>query len=372
MRVRWLVLPLCLIATGALGSDATETASHGQNPLGTTVRGVTVGPIENALHAHNGYGSAACAETMRQVASLGGTWVSLTPFGRVWNLAPTGIDPSFEAPFVENRRAVQRAVAQAHAENLRVMLVPHLWVEAGGWRGEIDFSSDEEWRRWMAAYRRFLLTWAEVARDSEVELFSVGVELRSWVTSSRVVDFFELIQEVRAVYPGPLTYAANWDDAETTPLWSALDVIGINAFYPLATREGATLQEMLARSAELGNEVGALSARWERPVLFTEVGYTARPDPALRPWEWPEDLKDVRYDPFAQGDAYAALLAPFVDHSWFLGFFVWRFYADPFDASQEPEWGFSPLYKPAERVLRSAFAGRFAGDRWNYGASALD
>jgi hypothetical protein len=341
------------------------------NPLGGAVRGVTVGPIENALHARNGYGSAACASTMQRVQELGGTWVSITPFGRIWDLHPSGIDPSFEAPFTQNRRAVEKAIEQAHARNLRVMLVPHLWVESGGWRGEIDFPTEEQWQHWADAYRDFVLAWARVARESQVELFSVGVELRSWVTSSHAQSFFDVIRAVRDVYPGPLTYAANWDDAETTPLWSALDVIGINAFYPLAERSGATLPDLLAKSTQLRGDVAQLAARWHKGVLFTEIGYTARPDPALRPWEWPEDLGDVRYAPFAQADAYAALLAPFIDEDWFLGFFVWRFYADPFDASQEPEWGFSPLYKPAEAVLRSTFAARWGIDRWRYQRGSL-
>lgn len=375
MRVRFCVaLAFALPGASALASRSAPPAftSAVVSPLGAPVRGITVGPIENALHPDRGYGSAACVETLQQVRQLGGTWVSITPFGRIWDLRPSGIDPTFEASFRDNRRAVQKAIEDAHAQDLQVMLVPHLWVESGGWRGEIDFETEQEWAHWADAYRRFVLLWAELARDTRVELFSVGVELRSWVTSSHAPSFFEVIGAVRSVYPGPLTYAANWDDAETTPLWSALDVIGINAFYPLADEPGAGLQQMLAQSAKLSEEVGALSARWDKPVLFTEIGYTARPDPALRPWEWPEDLGDVPYEPWAQADAYGALLAPFLEHDWFLGFFVWRVYADPFDASQEPEWGFSPLYKPAEGVLRSAFGSTWGADRWRHRRSPLD
>jgi hypothetical protein len=339
--------------------------------LGGAIRGVTVGPIENALHSLNGYGTAASAATMVQVTELGGNWVSITPFGRIWDLHPSGIDLTFEAPFSENRRAVTRAIEQAHAQGLRVLLVPHLWVEAGGWRGEIEFQTQAEWDRWAEVYRSFVLVWADVARDAEVELFSVGVELRSWVTTKQVQSFFPIIEAVRKVYPGALTYGANWDDADKTPIWSSLDVIGINAFFPLAEREGARLPELYAHSESLVEGLAELSRDWDRGIVFTEVGYTARPDPALRPWEWPEDLGDVPYDPEAQADAYSALLAPMVDQEWFFGFFIWRVYADPFDASQEPEWGFSPLYKPAEGVVRAAFGTRFAADRWTFERTAL-
>ena len=121
----------------------------------TPVRGMTVGPIESALHPGKGYGSPACARTMSELARMGATWVSITPYGRILDLAPTGIDMSFEAPFEQNRKAVLAAMRQAHADGLRVLLVPHLWVESGEWRGEIDPRSDAGWRQWARAYRRF-------------------------------------------------------------------------------------------------------------------------------------------------------------------------------------------------------------------------
>jgi hypothetical protein len=97
-------------------------------------------------------------------------------------------------------------------------------------------------------------------------------------------------------------------------------------------------------------------------VLLTEMGYTTRPDPALRPWEWPDGMSNVVVDQPAQATAYRALLAPLLDEPWCAGFFVWRTYADPGDVSQEAEWGFSPTGKLAELVVRDAFAASWAGD----------
>jgi hypothetical protein len=139
-------------------------------------------------------------------------------------------------------------------------------------------------------------------------------------------------------------------------------VIGINAFYPLAEKEGASLPELLEGGRRVRARVHALAETWQKPVLFTEIGYTARPDPAIRPWEWPDGMKDVQVDQHAQADAYRALLAPLLDEPLFMGFFVWRLYADPDDVSQEDEWGFSPRGKLAELVVRDAFAATWAGD----------
>jgi len=147
------------------------------------IRGVTVGPIENQLHPGRGYGSAACNRTMSEIQRMGGNWVSVTPFGRVADMHATGIAMSFEVTFEQNRKAVSAAIAQAHAQGLRVMLVPHLWVESGEWRGFIDPGDDANWKRWARAYDTFVTKWARVAQGAHADLFAVGIELRRWVTT---------------------------------------------------------------------------------------------------------------------------------------------------------------------------------------------
>jgi hypothetical protein len=348
-----------LPAPGSLrGADAWAERSIGG------IRGVTIGPIESLRHAGRGYGTDASARAMDEAVRMGATWVSLTPFGRVWDLTSTEIDLVFEAPFDENRRNMLAAMRQAHERGLKVMLVPHMWVETGGWRALMSPAggTDEGWRTWAASYRSFVLTWAEVAREGGAEMFSVGVELRSWVTTPRAESFLAIIRDVREVYPGLITYSANWDDVDDTLILDDLDLIGINAFYPLAEREGAPFSELLEGGRRVAEKVDKLAREMEKPVVLTEVGYTTRVDPAVRPWEWPDSMKDVKISERAQAEAYAALLAPFLETRSCAGFFVWRLYADPDDVSQEAEWGFSPRGKLAEVVLRDAFTAFWAAD----------
>jgi hypothetical protein len=328
------------------------------------VRGITVGPIENGYHPGVGYGSAAYDRTLGEARAMGATWVAITPFGRVASLAGTGVDLTFEAPFARNRADVARAVRMAHARGLRVMLVPHLWVESGEWRALIDPKTDEGWARWSESYGRFALAWAAVAEETGAEMFSVGVELRSWVTTPRAPSFARVIDDVRRAYHGLITYSANWDDVDRTVVLGDLDVIGVNAFYPLADTPGAPEARLAEGGRDIQQKIHALADAWHKPVLFTEIGYTTRPDPAVRPWEWPDAMSGVKVDEAAQAAAYRALVAPLLGEPDFAGFFVWRVYADPDDTSQEAPWGFSPRGKLAELVMRDAFAARWACDPW--------
>jgi hypothetical protein len=346
------------LALASPGADAWARAQIG------VVRGVTVGPIENGYHPDAGYGSAPYDRTLVEAGALGANWVALTPFGRVADLGGTGIDPTFEAPFDRNRSDVARSIAMAHARGLRVMLVPHLWVESGEWRAQIDPKTAEGWDRWAESYRRFVRAWATVAEQAGADMFSVGVELRSWATTAHAASFARMIDDVRRTYHGLVTYSANWDDVDQTIILGKLDVIGINAFYPLADEAGAGEDKLRQGAERVRARVHALAERWQKPVLFTETGYTTRTDPAVHPWEWPDSMKGVQVDEVAQADAYRALLEPLVDERDFVGFFVWRVYADPDDTSQEAPWGFSPRGKMAEDVVREAFAARWAADPW--------
>jgi hypothetical protein len=346
------------LATATPAPDAWSAAEIGG------IRGMTVGPIENGYHTGVGYGSPAFARTLDESRALGATWVAITPFGRVRDVTSTGVDPTFEAPFDRNRADIARAVAMAHARGLHVMLIPHIWVESGVWRGKMNPPSEAGWARWASSYTRFIVAWARVAEAAHAEMFSAGVELKSWVTTPRGPSFRGVVREVRKVYHGLLTYSSNWDDVDENTSLGEVDVIGINAFYPLALQDGASEASMVDFARAIRDKVHALAVAWNKPVMFSEVGYTTRPGTAVRPWDWPDEMSNVKVDETAQATAYRALLEPMLDEPDFAGFFIWRVYSDPDDTSQEAPWGFSPRGKQAEAVVRDAFAARWACDPW--------
>lgn len=327
-----------------------------------TVRGVTIGPIESNLQPGRGYGSPAFEETLAEVTRLGANWISLTVFGRVWDLQSTGVDPTFEQPIEVTRENVRRSVALAHERGLRVILVPHLWLESGQWRAEMQ---PRDFGAWKESYTRFVVGWAEVAQESGVDLLAAGVELRSWVTTDRAPSFLDVIAALRENYHGPLTYAANWDDAADTVIWNHVDVVGVNAFYPLHWEEGASYEQVEAGGYRVAEEVAQIASRFERPVLFTEFGYTARANTAIKPWLWPEELGEVTRNERAQERAYEALLGAMTEVPGFAGTLVWRMYADVSDLSQEPDWGFSPWGKRSAGQLRRLYQmSRKNSDGW--------
>ena len=356
---------LCL-----LGALAPARADAQRLPLGPDgwaaaelegIRGVTVGPIESSQQPGRGYGTRYSAELLDHLAAMGTNWISITPFGRIWSLQDTEIQMDFEAPYEENRVAIKTMIRQAKARGIKVLLIPHLWVETTGWRGEIDPGTPEGWAAYQQSYREFVLAWASDAAEAGADALSIGVECKSW--SGRFGGFWtEFIADIRAVFPGLLTYSANWDEAESVLFWDQLDFIGINAFYPLADHDGATDDEYLAGAKALVPGLQDLTETLQMPLVFVEVGYTTRADAAVEPWLWPDGMEGVVIDEREQARAMASLLTPFLGRDWFAGFYVWRYYANLDDVSQEAIWGFSPHGKLAEGVLEDIFSVRWAVD----------
>lgn len=330
------------------------------------VRGITVGPIESSLFPGRGYGTESSAALLDFLARQGVNWISITPFGRIWDLSSTEILMDFEAPYEENRRAVRAMIEQAHERGMRVLVIPHLWVEAGGWRGEIDPGSAERWQQYQESYRAFVTSWARDAAIAGADAFSIGVECKSW--SGRFGGYWrELIGEMRSIFDGLLTYSANWDEADDVLFWDQLDLIGINAFYPLADQDDASFEQYVEGAMRAQRGVAELAQTLEMPVLFVEIGYTTRANAAVQPWLWPDDMTDVVVDEREQARALLASFRAFLPEEWFTGFFVWRYYADLDDVSQEAIWGFSPHAKRAEHLLRRVFASPWGVDSEPYG-----
>ncbi|MEQ9320056.1 MAG: hypothetical protein RIF41_12910, partial [Polyangiaceae bacterium] len=78
------------------------------------IRGITVGPIENALHPDAGYGTAKGRAALVEAKRMGATCVALTPFGRVWDLSGVGVGLVFEAPLEQNTDDIAAAIDDAH------------------------------------------------------------------------------------------------------------------------------------------------------------------------------------------------------------------------------------------------------------------
>lgn len=312
--------------------------------LPARVTGANVRPVGDV---RRGYGTDTARQTFERLQRLGVNTLGVLLEGRMRDLH----DPNIRLPSSDDREATVRALSDAHDRGLATILIPHLYAEDGAWRGELAWEDQARAEAWWAAYEAFMVDAAELAARGGATVLSLGVELKALSKQRESYARMERVaRHVRAVFPGQLTYSANWDEAEDVLWWNLVDLAGVNGYYPLTPDPARGAEEVARRLSRL-----ALLA--DRPVLVLEVGYRASALSHVRPWEWPEQIDAATLDPEAQARAYAAMLAHWLEAPGVRGLLLWVVPTDPDDPASEPAHGFNPLNRPAEQVIRRAFLG---------------
>ena len=288
-------------------------------------------------------------------------WITLVPYG--WMASPHtteigrrnssyGIYSRRDSMFLDQARSLVD-------QGFHVMIKPHIWMHTNGegWRSDIGFETELEWNLWMENYRKFILHYARLAAASGAKQFCVGTELHRTVLDQ---PFFwkQLIQEVRTIFPGSLTYAANWfEEVEQVTFWDQLDYIGIQAYYPLCKESTPSVNALIKGWKNHLTDIRKLSEKYERPILFTELGYKSTPDAAIEPWQWASSyngLTEVCHQ--TQANCYEAFFQTFWNKDWFAGVHFWEWKIGRRGDRGQSEINFTPQNKPAESVMAKWFS----------------
>ncbi len=286
------------------------------------------------------------------------TWIAQNPFGWQKRHDSPRIVTVTDGRVLwgEADAGLETTARLARRFGIKTLLKPQIWLnesEDGKWLTSIEMRNEEEWQRWFTDYREFILHYARLAEQAGIEALCVGAELRATV-GKREADWRRIIADVRAVYHGKLTYAANWyREFEEVPFWDALDFIGIQAYFPLSEKENPSLDELKRGWRPHLEAIEEVHRKFGKPVVFTEIGYRSTPDAAVRPWEWPDrSFRPATDDGLAlQAGCYEALFETFWPEDWFSGAYVWKWYPGPRRTTRGPGRDFTPQGKPAESVL---------------------
>lgn len=247
------------------------------------------------------------------------------------------------------------AIDRAHRRGLRVLLIPHVDIseEPDRSRSEIGTGFDDgAWAAWFASYRSFIEHYATLAQNARVDVLSVGTELTT--TEARTTEWRALIQSTRSLYAGPLVYGSNWyPSPATVTWWDALDWIGVDAYFPLSSAAGPTAASLWEAWQSRGyvDLLRAISQRWNRPIILTEIGYRSIAGTANRPWCFSTDAP-VNLE--AQAAAYQAALAVFWSEPWVAGMFWWNWSPNPRRGGSR-DTSYTPFGKPAAAILQSFY-----------------
>lgn len=321
MRTRTLVAVSAIVVIPAL---ATPTHARQEREAARFEAAPIKGMTLSTPRGSSEWGRDPIVPAMTDLRSLGVNWVAIHPYARIerdgtvsWR---RGEENGGEPPIW-----LRRPIEEAHRQGLRILVKPHLahWGSFS-WRGEIEFADDEQWRRFFSTYRAWIAEMA--AHSAGADAFAVGTELDRTVQHEH--QWREVIDAVRASYPGPLTYAANWTDFENVPFWDALDAIGIQAYFPVLDRATASIDVPAQAAFDAGWErilarLRTFGARHDRPFVFTELGYNLSAKAPYEPWDWEVGGANAE---LLQERCMRAALAAIEREPAVLGAFLWKWF----------------------------------------------
>ncbi len=354
--IRRLAVGLALLVpTGLLAARALPLPRHEQVPQAVSSEPMAQHPQHSREPRQRGVALGLFAEDVSfsygpllgEIAALGASHVALVIPLYQNHGASTGIrlhtrlSPTLET-VADTIRAAQRL-------ELEVTLFPIVRLSdprsPNDWRGTLAPASRDAW---FASYGQLLGDLASLATLTGATRLVVGSELST--LDGDLPRWKKLIALLRAVYSGTLVYSSNWDHYQEAQLFDLVDEIGVVGYFDLRdAKDPSDVQALAARWRQIGRQIESNLARFDKPFIFTELGYRSKSGATAAPWDESSggtpDLDEQRrgFEAFR-----LAWTAPNSAHARLDGLYIWNWYGYGGPGTTS----YTPRGKPAARTVK--------------------
>ena len=244
---------------------------------------------------------------------------------------------------VEDKELIEM-IEHARSLGLKVIMKPAVNCKDGTWRAHINFFDldvpcEPKWADWFKSYTAYQLHYAKIAQETKCELMIVGCEMVQ--TERRDQEWRKLIEDVREVYSGPITYNTDKYQEGNVKWWDAVDVISSSGYYPIHDWDNQL------------NRIEKIIKPFNKPFFFAEAGCPSRSGSALVPNDWGLE-GEVNME--EQEKYYEVMFDKTKSREWVQGFGLWDWSAilhKEEDATLHD--GYGVYGKPAEKVIRNFY-----------------
>ena len=261
-----------------------------------------------------------------------------------------------------------------HDHGIHPVLKPCLTPLDGAWMGSVAMPSTSQIAgvshnytgEWFASYTDAICFYAEFAEKNNIAAMMVGAEnygVEPWDD-----EWLRLIEKVRGIYSGPLTYEFTPSSHNQRELkWvGSLDFLSYS-YYPPARKlpdgmlfrdaPALSVEEMTAFLAPNRERIRAIVEHFGNlPIAFTEIGVRSAHGCTARPYDY---LTETDYDGEEQANYMEAVFQTFSDIPQWLGLYWWKWDETQnrphYHTDARGDKGFTIQGKPAEEVLRRWF-----------------
>lgn len=272
--------------------------------------------IRYADYTHWNYGGGDKTQINEDIALLTEKLKCLNQLLIPVNIYQTSLDSN--DPHIDSRTISKQVLTTifkvAKKFNLAISILPTLLIEPeegnfAPWAGEIEPSNVA---LWFTNYKKVLLDLAKFSQDSDiVDVFLVGAELISMEKKEYKGFWQDIIDSVRQVFKGKVSYQTNWwwnrkdfERARDNFPWDYVDYIGLNSYFELTNDPEAQTYELIngwykdRHDQNVVDDITSIYAKYNIPIVFWETGYQSKDQTTIFPWDFflntPEDQEEQR------------------------------------------------------------------------------
>ena len=277
-------------------------------------------------------------------------WVAISPVVLLEKGNPTIQYPSSQNFRGDHPDMVRTLIQKAQKENYNILLKPLFRVDYFNWAGDFVLNGYLQ-SQFEENFKLLTLEFARIAQEEQIDMLCIGTELKTFI-DQKPIYWNELIYEVKKIYKGKLTYAANWDNLYSIPFWDQLDYIGVDAYFPLSEQNTPTIQRLNKAWRRPIQDLEKLAQKHNKKIIFTEYGYRSIDHSAWKQWEFERTDEKLSINLEAQKIAYQALFENAWKQPWFAGGFAWKWFIDNPNAGGHYNSNYTPQNKPVISIIK--------------------
>lgn len=254
------------------------------------------------------------------------------------------VEINFEGPKTPHKDEILELVSYAKSLGLKVILKPMLDCKDGTWRAHINFFDidvpcEPKWPDWFKSYNQYIVEYAKIAEEAGCEMLVIGTEMVQ--TERRASDWIMLINNVRKVYNGLITYNTDKYQEDNVKWWDHVDVISASGYYPYDDMENQI------------NRIEQFVKRYNKPYFFAECGCPCRIGSKENPNDW-QFVGDYSLE--EQEDWVGKFLTTTENRSWLYGYSWWSWSHD-ITSRENPKLddGYDVYEKPSSNLIKAYY-----------------
>ncbi|MBR2338405.1 MAG: hypothetical protein IKA63_02940 [Clostridia bacterium] len=264
-----------------------------------------------------------------------------------------------------------------HDNGIKVLFKPCLTSLDGAWMGWVGFPDElrqiegvenNYWDKWFRSFLEAEKYFADLAQRAGMDAMIIGAEY--FGTEGQDARWRKVIEEVRKLYTGPITYEFTCNSRKKYGLkwFDELDFLSYS-YYPPACpvnedyftgkadindNPDYTVEQLMQYLESRKARIRSISERFDhKPILFTEYGVRSSHGCIMRPFEI--ETKG-HYDGQEQANFMEASFRTFHELPEWMGLLWWKWdetqYRPHYHADPAGNRGFTVQGKPAEEVMR--------------------